>query len=131
MYWKSALLFVTFLFISQVLIAQTVTVTGSALLSGEADHTGIEVEFNQIAPNTSTQIITTDQDGNFSGSIPGGLYNITYKKSDFFSISLRQVNCFSNNDFTSKTLRIRDSQIHVPSDFILVQDAIDDAFEND
>jgi hypothetical protein len=117
--------------ISHFLIAQTVTVTGSASLPEGTDYSDIEIEFIQIAPNVSTQILTTNVDGNFSDQIPAGLYDINYKKKGYFTVSLKQVNCFSSKAFDAKTLKVRNSLILIPSDFQLIQDAIDDAQEKD
>jgi len=106
-------------------------INGVATLSGSVDHTGIEVEFSRIAPTPLVQIFTTDAAGNYSGDLPVGLYNITYKRNGYFSNFVSNVNCFTQPVLTAQVLHPRGTRIHVPQFFTLIQHAIDNANPGD
>jgi hypothetical protein len=106
-------------------------ISGIATLSGSADHSGIEVEVSRIAPAPLVQIFTTNASGHYFGTVPVGLYNITYQKNGYFSNFVLNVNCFETPTLPAQVLHARSTRIHVPAVFTLIQDAIDNANHGD
>lgn len=106
-------------------------INGMATLAGSADHSGIEVEFSRTAPAPLVQVFTTDASGNYSGDVPVGLYNITYRKNGYFSNFVPNVNCFETPTLAAQVLHARGTRIHVPEVFPLIQHAIENASPGD
>lgn len=60
--------------------AQTVNVSGNCFLTGQTDHSGVEVTYQQVAPGTTSYTFTTNAGGGFIGTIDEGVYDVTYHK---------------------------------------------------
>lgn len=86
----------------------SVTVDGYALLEGGTDHSGIEVFFQRVAPDTNyNYTVYTDSSGYFSQIIENGWYDITYSKSGFISADTTDVVLYSDQTLLSKTLEVQ------------------------
>lgn len=129
--WMKAL-FCVLMLNWQVAWAQTVIIDGSIQLDDQVTHSSIEVLFKRIAPAPIEETTTlTNSVGYFSKVLPAGIYEITYKKTGYFSVFLGQINCFNNLTLSSKTLFERSTLINVPYHFNSIQHAIDDSFTGD
>lgn len=61
--------------------------SGSALLNGSNNHSGIKVKFIVSASSTgATDSTLTDASGNYSINISGGVYNIIFSKNGYQSV---------------------------------------------
>jgi hypothetical protein len=109
----------------------TPAISGMAMLAGSTDHSGIEVEFSRTAPAPLVQVFITDAAGNYSGPLPVGLYDITYRRNGYFSNYVPNVNCFTPPTLAVQILHLRSTRIHVPEFFPLIQHAIDNANPGD
>lgn len=114
------------------ILGQTVVLSGNVFLNEEDNHSGIEIILNRIAPAPLEEVVlTTNSEGHFLSNQPQGLYDITYRKSGYFSVYLGQISCFTNVVLPNKTLSLRTSLIKIPQDFNLIQHAINDSYTGD
>lgn len=109
----------------------SIVLSGVGQLEKGVNHSGITVQFDQIAPIVSQRSTLTNPNGVYSITLTEGLYLVTLKKAGYFSVFLGQVSCFGNVDLPAKVLMVRNSVIRVPSNFASIQSAIDDSFDGD
>lgn len=92
-------------FIFMVTQIFAVTVDGYAFLEGETDHSGIEVSFQKVAPDTLfTNTVYSDTTGYYSAVVEEGWYDVKYNKSGFTSADTTNVSIYSNTTLLIKTL---------------------------
>src|SRR4051812_42233834 len=77
-----------FLFTSLLIfIGLKAQLTGTAFLSGQSNHSGIKVKFNANSGTAVTDSVLTDASGNYSVSISGGIYTVTFSKTGYLPVS--------------------------------------------
>jgi hypothetical protein len=82
-----------------------ITVDGHAFLEGETDHSGIEVFFQRVVPDSAfTLTAFTNSSGYFSGLLEGGYYDITYSKSGFTDTVVEDLTIYSDQTLAEQTL---------------------------
>ncbi|MEA2095123.1 MAG: right-handed parallel beta-helix repeat-containing protein [Candidatus Cloacimonadota bacterium] len=116
-----------FLVLISILIAQfifAITVDGNAYLEAQTDHSGIELNFERISPDSLLYTTYTNTNGYFTIDIESGYYYITYSKYGYLGYNTYE-NLYSDTTLPDVTLIEHQSLIIVPDDFALIQDAID------
>ncbi|MCD4665530.1 MAG: right-handed parallel beta-helix repeat-containing protein, partial [Bacteroidales bacterium] len=129
--FRTAIVFLAFFLISAYIFSQTVTVDGYAFLENQTEHDSIQIVFERIAPGQLFDTVYTNSIGYFNKVIPSGLFNVTYSKKGYFHIPYFNINLFSDYTFSDTTLFEKETIINVPSDFPLIQIAIDYAVDGD
>jgi len=103
---KRMLLLVMLSFMAQMFSA-TYTVDGYAFLEGETDHSGIEVFFQRVVPDTLySYTIHTDSTGYYSSNIEGGWYDVEYSKSGHYPVITEDVALYLDQTLGDKTLSV-------------------------
>ncbi|MCK4979422.1 MAG: right-handed parallel beta-helix repeat-containing protein, partial [Candidatus Delongbacteria bacterium] len=83
----------------------SVTVDGYAFLEEETDHSGIEVFFQRVAPDTLfSNTVYTDSLGYYSSFVEDGWYDIEYRNSGFISTDTTDVSLYSDQTLNNQTL---------------------------
>lgn len=99
---KKVLILTLLCVIAQLL---SVTVDGYAYLEGETDHSGIEVFFQRVVPDTLfSDTVYTNSTGSFSSVVESGWYDVSYSKSGFLSTDSMDVSLYTDQTLPSKTL---------------------------
>jgi hypothetical protein len=84
-----------------------VTVNGHAYLEGETDHSGTEVFFQRVVPDTLASYTTfTDPTGYYSCTVENGYYDIEYSKAGFKTGILEDAVLYSDQTLSDRTLTI-------------------------
>ena len=100
---KNVLSIIVFLAMSLPLFS--VTVDGYAFLEGETDHSGIEVFFQRVAPDTLySNTAYTDASGYYSVVVDNGWYDVEYRSSGFISKDTTDVSLYSDQTLGDQTL---------------------------
>jgi hypothetical protein len=88
------------------MFSATYTVDGYAFLEGETDHSGIEVFFQRVAPDSLiSYTVYTDSTGYYSKEIESGWYEAYFTKNYWFlNNSLTNLNGYSDITLTDVTL---------------------------
>lgn len=73
-----------------------INVQGIVLLELQADHTGIEVRFERIAPSYLQISAYTDISGHYAAVLEPGIYSITMSKVDYLSFTLPDMPLYSD-----------------------------------
>jgi hypothetical protein len=119
---KNVMLFLSLSFLTQIF---AITVDGYAYLEGETDHSGIEVFFQRVVPDTLVRYtVYTDSIGYYSSAVEGGWYDIFYSKSGFISKDTADFSLYSNTTLAdislSKINMIFEAGVHVITENIEV-----------
>jgi hypothetical protein len=84
------------------------SVDGHAYLENQTDHSGIEVFFQRVAPDTLFSYTTyTDSLGYYYQAVESGFYDLTFSRSGFFPFTSEDVSVFSEQTLTDITLESR------------------------
>lgn len=103
------MLFLSLIFLTEIF---AVTVDGYAYLEGETDHSGIEVEFQRVVPDTLVNYtVYTDTSGYYTSIIEGGYYNIIYSKSGFSNAVAEDLSIYSEQTLTDQTLTVTGQEL--------------------
>ncbi|MCK4980196.1 MAG: right-handed parallel beta-helix repeat-containing protein [Candidatus Delongbacteria bacterium] len=104
---KKTISILIFLIVSIQLFS--VTVDGYAFLEGETDHSGIEIFFQRVVPDTLfSDTVYTDSTGYYQGVVEEGWYDIEYIKSSYETIDIADVALYSDQTLANQTLNIID-----------------------
>ena len=99
---KRFILFVLLLMLSSLF---SVPVDGYAFLEGETDHSGIEVFFQKVAPDTLTNyLVFTDSSGYYSQSVEQGIYDVTYQKLRYEKMTSEGISLYTDQTMSDITL---------------------------
>jgi len=101
---RFTIIFFSFLIPLRIILSQTVSVDGNAYLEGQTNHENIMILFTRTAPTALTDTAYTDTNGYFNKTVQTGIYNVTYSKTGYLTITLIDVNLYSNYTFTDTTL---------------------------
>ncbi|NOR46067.1 MAG: T9SS type A sorting domain-containing protein [Candidatus Delongbacteria bacterium] len=97
----------TFIFLVVFIPLFSVTVDGYAYLEEETNHSGIEVYFQRVAPDTLfSSTVYTDSIGYYTSIVDGGWYHIEYRNSGFISADTTDVGLYSDQTLSDQTLLI-------------------------
>ncbi len=99
---KRFMLFLLLSFITQMF---AVTVDGFAFLEGETDHSGIQVFFQRVVPDTLfSNTVYTDSTGYYLSYIEEGYYDVKYSKTGFRTTILEDAVLYSDQTLAEQTL---------------------------
>jgi hypothetical protein len=88
------------------LFSATYSVDGYAYLEGQTDHSGIEVFFQRVAPDTLfSYTVFTETSGYYSQSVENGIYNIIYSKTNYLDSLSTGRSLYSNTTLGDVTLK--------------------------
>jgi parallel beta-helix repeat protein len=79
-------------------------VDGYCFLTGEQNHQGIKVLFEEASPTAVTDSVYTDAVGYFEITLVGGIYNVYYEHEGYYVESLADQNFFSSQTLPDMTL---------------------------
>lgn len=96
--------FIFTLLVSNFVTAQNVTVTGNAYLENQTNHENISVIFERTAPTTLKDTFYTNTVGSYTASIPTGVYNVTFKKSNYIDATITGQALYANTALNNTTL---------------------------
>ncbi len=91
------------------IIGQTISVSGNAFLPGETDHSGVEVQFQQIAPGSDLFTFNTNSAGAFAGLVTEGVYDVFYSKTGGYcpgGVTLLGNSLYSDSVYADTTLTL-------------------------
>lgn len=128
---KTITIFVLLLAFFMVNTVFAYTVDGYAYLQNQADHSGITVAFERIAPDSWNGSTSTNPSGYYIIDVDFGAYDITYTKDDYFNESIAGILINSNTTLTDVNLWEHVTILNVPSIFSTIQEGIDRAWEGD
>jgi len=112
-------------------VCYPVTVDGYAYLENQTDHSGVKVLFTRTAPSSLLDSTTTATDGNYSIELENGIYDIAYTNDGYFFKSISEQTLYVNTTLSDVTLIERTTILSVPSVFVKIQDALNNALEGD
>ena len=93
------------LFLTSLNSLFSVTVNGYAYLEGETDHSGIEVFFQRVAPDTLYRYtVYTDASGYYMQTVEQGIYDIKYGKLKYEKVTSNGVSLYSDYTISDLTL---------------------------
>ena len=85
----------------------SVTIDGYAFLEGETDHSGIEVFFQRVVPDTlANSTVYTDSIGYYTSIVEDGWYDIKYSYSGFTSMDTADVSLYSDQTLNDQFLSL-------------------------
>ena len=84
---------------------RSVVITGTCLLEGENNHSGIEVLFEGISSSATTTSAFTESDGSYISALNEGLYNVRFIKNGFLSYSLVNLDLTISYELETITLQ--------------------------
>lgn len=96
--------FIFTLLVSNFVTAQNVTVTGNAYLENQTNHDSISVIFERTAPTTLKDTFYSNTVGNYTASIPTGIYNVTFKKNNYLDATITGQALYANTTLSNTTL---------------------------
>lgn len=87
--------------------SQTYLIEGNAFLEGTSDHSNIAITFNRTAPTPLSYMVFTDTAGYFSDTIEEGIYDITYEKNGYTTITTNDNSIYSATVLSDTTLELQ------------------------
>ena len=75
---------------------RSVVITGTCLLEGENNHSGVEVLFEPVSNSATTTSVFTDIDGSFTAALSEGIYRLYYQKNNFITHTSNEITFFSD-----------------------------------
>ena len=109
----------------------TVTVDGYALLENQTTHDSIRVLFERTAPSSLLDTTYTATDGYYSIQLETGIYNVEFNKDGYFTGRLTNQAFYANTTVVDTTLIVRTTLLNVPTIFLTIQSAIEEAIDGD
>jgi hypothetical protein len=88
------------------------SISGYAFLEGLDNHSGIEVFFQRVVPDSAfTLTAFTNSSGYFSGLLEDGYYDISYSISGFSNVILEDISIYSDQTMSDQTLTIMGQEL--------------------
>ena len=101
---KWFLMTLIFLITNQIFCQKMVKVDGYALLNNETLHSGIELKFEMIVPDSKNYSTQTSTNGYYSLVISEGIYNISFIKKGYDTPQLKNVKIFDTLTLDTKIM---------------------------
>ncbi len=101
---KMTVIFFSLLLSTGIGFSQTVTVDGNVFLEGQTNHENIMILFTRTAPSVLLDTAYTNASGNYSKIVQTGIYNVSCSKLGYQTVTIDDVNLYSNTTLNEITL---------------------------